>query len=180
MSSMNRKFGLLFAKHHTPQVRELISRLPHPADVSIAIEYLDLNQATDFVSKASKDLHYGARVRNPGYEEKFPGQFTIRSLLDSGAPTELAKVRKGYMNRMFYGHLNTRGLIYRWDVLDMDVFRDYFFDVPDIRNYVKGKPDGTWFRAYKKKDFPSSLIIETSHPAIAQSEMRFDRPVSHR
>ena len=68
----------------------------------------------DLVILKARSMAIGVRVRRPGYAERFPGQFTIRSHRESGAKTELRKIVEGWGDWLFYGHADGSGGISDW------------------------------------------------------------------
>lgn len=52
----------------------------------------DAQQATDLMILNARDKRIAARVRRPGYADRYPYEFTIRSHRDSGSKTELEKL----------------------------------------------------------------------------------------
>lgn len=60
----------------------------------VAPDYLDTRHATDLPMLDGRDMRIAARVRRHGYAGRYPYDFTIRSRLPSGNPTELAKIVK--------------------------------------------------------------------------------------
>ncbi|MCJ1900466.1 MULTISPECIES: hypothetical protein [Paracoccus] len=60
----------------------------------VAPDYLDTRHATDLLMLDGRDMRIAARVRRHGYAGRYPYDFTIRSRLPSGNPTELAKIVK--------------------------------------------------------------------------------------
>ena len=63
--------------------------------LNVAPEPMDRLQATDLVMLDARDMRIAARVRRPGYFQRYPHQFTIRSSLPSGGETELSKIVNG-------------------------------------------------------------------------------------
>ncbi len=127
--------------------------------VDIASATVDQKQATDLVViNAEKAI--GCRVRRPGFYERYPLEFTMRSHRDSGAKTEHAKVKDGWCDWMFYGHAASVANIdiHRWFLLDLDVWREGNTDGKEISN-----GDGTYFRAFRVTDYPQSIIIGCGH-----------------
>lgn len=129
----------------------------------------DRHEATDLVVLTGRDLTIACRLRRHGYAERYPNQFTIRSRRDSGVTTELEKIRAGWGDWLFYGHLAANNTeIAPWWIIDLAVFRESLLlheaqGVPDyacdanVPNF-----DGTLFHAYYLQRFPAHLIIAAS------------------
>ena len=127
--------------------------------LSIAPDDQDMRHATDLMMLDAKDVRVAARVRRPGYAERFPYDFTIRSQVPSGAETELAKIVNGKGDWMFYGHADaSERTIERWWLIDLRAFRAAL-----IRQSTNGfpikcgdrtNPDGTRFKWFDIRSFP--------------------------
>lgn len=135
---------------------------------------VDTNQAADLIVMKARDMMIAARVRRPGYAERYPWEFTIRSYRDNGTKTEMQKIVDGFGDWMFYGHAGiVPGEIDRWFVIDLAKFRAGL-----IRNAFKSDPldgreiwwgeksnnDGTHFCWFDVQKFPANILIKTSHP----------------
>ncbi|WP_297754653.1 hypothetical protein [uncultured Shimia sp.] len=128
---------------------------------------LDMKQATDLLMLDARDMRIAARVRRPGYAERYPHQFTIRSRVPSGAETELSKIVNGKGDWMFYGHASARqDGVEKWFLLDLNAFRAAL-----IRQGPQGlhwgnkrNPDGTVFTWFDVRSFPSDppLVVACS------------------
>jgi hypothetical protein len=89
-------------------VRQRIRIVIQPADFKV-----DTTQATDLICGTIGPKNFAARVRRPGvfWGRSFNSptnwglQFTIRSHRDSGAETELAKIKNGFADWFLYGHV---------------------------------------------------------------------------
>ena len=84
---------------------------------------MDCEQAADLFVFTARDMTIAARVRRPGYADRYPYEFTVRSGRDSGATTELAKIVDGWGDWFFYGHANDNDAIVRWWLVDLKAFR---------------------------------------------------------
>lgn len=67
----------------------------------VAPDDIDQKLATDLMMLDARDTRVAVRIRRPGYHSRYPNQFTIRSKVTSGAPTELNKVVNGHGDWMF-------------------------------------------------------------------------------
>lgn len=118
-----------------------------------------------------RDIRIAARVRRPGYAERYPYDFTIRSRLPTGSPTELAKIVNGHGDWLFYGHANrAQTAIERWWLLDLRAFRAALIrnGQPDCRLRCGDRfnPDGTAFKWFDIRSFPREprLVVACSGP----------------
>lgn len=148
-----------------PQIKQIVGPyLLEPASFD-----LDAKQATDLMVFSARDMRIAARVRRPGYADRYPFEFTIRCKRDSGAETELSKVVNGWGDWLFYGHADKANWICRWWLIDLDSFRAAL-----IRSAMNGVPikvsdmsngDGTYFKAFDIRSFPDfpPLVIGASH-----------------
>lgn len=127
----------------------------------------DREQAADLVVLRGKDVTIGCRVRRPGYADKYPGQFTIRSHRDSGARTELQKIVDGWGDWLFYGHAGEGATIPVWMIIDLAAFRAHL--IRDTHKAQKKRIDWgtnkngdgtsfTWFDATSFVGEPKLLI----------------------
>ena len=128
--------------------------------LSIAPDELDWNQATDLLLLDAKDTRIAARVRRPGYADRFPHQFTIRAESRFGAETELSKIVNGKGDWMFYGHALPDGHgLASWFLLDLKAFRAGLIRQSQngypIRWGDKRNADGTAFKWFDVRSFPS-------------------------
>ncbi len=120
----------------------------------------DREQATDLMVLIGRDIRIGCRVRRPGYAERYPYDFTIRSSRQTGAITELPKIIGGWGDWLVYAHAAEGALpmLARWMVLDLHVFR---IELANERVAIKetANGDGTYFAAFSALHFPESLIV---------------------
>jgi hypothetical protein len=142
-----------------PQIKNIVgSHL-----LQAAPDALDMCQATDLLMLDGKDLRIAARVRRPGYAERFPHQFTVRSRLPSGGETELSKIVDGHGDWMFYGHANPWGGLDRWWLIDLKAFRAALIrdrtGSGTLRCGTQRNPDGTEFVWFDLHSFPQSPSI---------------------
>ena len=147
-----------WSDRHIPAIKKIIGGYL----LDVASAEVDQRQATDLVIIKDAGRQIACRVRRPGYSDRWPLDFTIRSHRDSGAETELSKMRRGWGDWYFYGHSDNRAPpnIERWFLLDLDVWRKHERNqnAPD-----KSNRDGTYFRVYRVTDFPQNVIIGCSH-----------------
>lgn len=154
-----------------PHIRKIVGPLllePAPFE-------LDAKQATDLLVFKARDMRIAARVRRPGYADKYPYEFTIRAHRDNGVETELSKIINGFGDWLFYGHANEANEICRWMVIDLNVFRSNLIksgrqklaggDVFRLTVNAKDNGDGTKFNAYDVRTFLPAppIIVASSH-----------------
>ena len=91
-------------KRWAPDVMDIIQRQPliriQPAPL-----HVDVRQAGDLLVLPIGPKTIGMRVRRPGYFYRYGLDFTLRWKRDTGVETELSKIRKGYADWYFYGHV---------------------------------------------------------------------------
>jgi hypothetical protein len=132
---------------------------------------LDVKEASDLIILRARDMRIAARVRRPGFAEKYPFEFTIRAHRDNGHATELAKIIDGFGDWLFYGHATEDGQIGLWHLIDLHAFRAAMIRhkrSDDVRLCFKFKDnrDGTRFMAYDLRSFPKSpsILVSSSDP----------------
>ncbi len=134
-----------------------------------AADSYDHFQATDLMMLDARDLRVAARVRRPGYAQRYPHQFTIRSHVASGRQTELSKIVNGHGDWMFYGHSNAAQTgLDAWWLIDLRAFRAglirHMAHSPQIVMGDQANPDGTWFKWFDVRSFPAEppLVVARS------------------
>lgn len=162
MIAQNYERDRAWSDQFIPQIKSIVGAHLLQA----APDALDMRQATDLLMLDGKDMRIAARVRRPGYAERFPHQFTIRSSLPSGGETELAKIVNGHGDWMFYGHANEWGGLDRWWLLDLRAFRAALIKRSHypLKTGEQANSDGTRFRWFDIRSFPPSpgIIIAKS------------------
>jgi hypothetical protein len=146
-----------------PQIQEIVGRFT----IGVASYDSDVREATDIVAHSKK---IAVRVRQFGFFNKYPEQFTLRAQLDTGTVTELQKIIHGHADWAFYGHADKQEMqVEHWMVLDLHVFRSTLLS--DILNKSfkirwggKSNGDGTYFKWFDVRTFPPNLIIGCSVP----------------
>ena len=126
-------------------------------------------EATDLMMLDARDMRVAARVRRPGYSQRYPFQFTIRSAVASGRQTELSKIVNGNGDWMFYGHSNAdQSRLDAWWLIDLRAFRAGLIrNRLNERQIVMGdqrNPDGTRFKWFDVRSFPADppLVVASS------------------
>jgi len=131
-----------------------------------APELEDTTEATDLFVLKARDMRVACRVRRPGYVERYPDQFTIRSRLDSGAKTELAKITEGFGDWLFYGHSDGGTGLVSWMIVDLDAWRAHMIRRDSgIKRGETPNGDGTYFAWFNVTSFPAEPPI-----LVAQSD----------
>jgi len=139
---------------------------------------VDCEQAGDLTVLQNKARTIACRVRRHGFAERFPDQFTIRSMRDSGARTEFEKIYfDGWADWMFYGHQAALDSlqIYLWWIINLNAWRTALKHDSHLRSnggqsglryHEINNGDGTRFMAFEIKSFPKEppLVIAQSHP----------------
>lgn len=134
---------------------------------------LDQKSNTDLMIFTARDLTISCRIRRPGFSERYPNQFTIRAMRDTGAETEMSKVINGFGDWMFYGHADEDEVsIGRWMLIDLNAFRAHLIISRSVIVHGR-KPngDGTHFNWFDASSFPSppKLLIADSENDFATS-----------
>lgn len=142
-----------WSDRYIPQIKSLVgSHL-----LQAAPDLLDQRHATDLLMLDARDMRIAARVRRPGYAERYPYDFTIRSRLPSGGETELAKIINGAGDWMFYGHASASGEGFdKWWLIDLRAFRAGLvrYGEKGLRWGNKTNADGTRFTWFDLRSFP--------------------------
>lgn len=149
-----------WSDQYLPAVRAIVGpQLLVPAPLE-----RDIEEATDLIVLRARDMTIAVRLRRPGYADKFPGEFTIRSKRATGAKTELRKIVDGWADWLFYGHTNLGGIIASWVLIDLHHLRAAFIRYPRILhdNQDIHNGDGTYFRAFTVSDLPTKVVVSCS------------------
>jgi len=136
-----------------------IKRIVGPMLLEESSFEVDTKQAADLVVLNARDKTIAARIRRPGYADRYGYEFTIRSMRDSGAKTELEKLVDGFGDWMFYGHAHENGRdLTRWMVINLPAWRAAL-----IRKQViakkKSNVDGTHFVVFDVRNLPPNVVI---------------------
>ena len=137
---------------------------------------VDTQQAADLVVLTGRNLTIGARVRNPGFAERYPWQFTLRAELASGARTEIQKIIDRWGDWFLYSHAisDTPPEIGRWMIVDLHSFRSSYarrIIAPGMSGMAKNT-DGTRFAWFDVRGFAQSrdpILIASSFDEDLQS-----------
>lgn len=122
---------LAWTEPFMPAVLQIVGpRLVRPAPL-----VLDREEATDLIVLTASDLRVGVRLRRPGYNDRFPSEFTIRRERDSGARTEWQKVMyDGWGDWLFYGHASGDAAVWPWMIVDLCRLRGVLIKHPFTRH----------------------------------------------
>lgn len=149
-------------RHWSDRFLPTLQQLIGPLLLVPAAELEDRQHATDLTILTVRDMRIACRVRRPGYAQRYPRQFTIRSNRSNGTRTELAKILDGWGDWLFYGHAISDDLpvIEPWWIIDLHIFRAVQSEVPfePVRNH-----DGTEGRAYRFEDFDTPCLLIASY-----------------
>ena len=165
-----------WSERYTPKCRQIIGA----NIIGVGSYRMDCEQATDLFCIGCDDLRVACRIRRPGYCKQYGNDFTIRSRLDNGYPTEIDKLRAGWAKYMLYGHAkeNTVGndSLARWMLIDLDVWR-WAIASPDSRvlGGETNNGDGTWFTWYDVTTFPKTRPIVIADSGTPQRTFCFGR-----
>jgi hypothetical protein len=129
----------------------------------------DRERNTDLMVLKMDAVRIACRVRRHD-QQKYVGEFTVRSGRPSGMKTELAKIIEGWGDYLFYGFSDaSEGVVENWILGDLSAFRIWH-----SRELVrrKGVPPGyrkenhdrsSSFCAYKAFDIPE-FVVSTDMP----------------
>lgn len=151
-----------------PTIKRIVGpHLLEPADFA-----RDASEATDLIVLTARDMRIAARIRRPGYAERYGHEFTIRARRDTGAETELSKVVDGWGDWLFYGHASvTETSLQRWMIVNLHAFRAALIrDRGSLRRGDKPNGDGTYFKWFDVHSFPKKppILIADSHNILSQ------------
>lgn len=144
------------------EIKQILGRI-----LIAAAPYMeDRDHNTDLIVMTLQPYRVGCRVRRFEYLQRYPNDFTIRSNVPSGLPSELAKIIEGWADYFFYGFSNEdeSGLA-DWFLGDLNVFR-LWFNRQLVKN--KGKAPGTLqdnydgsssFRAFDRRQMPYDFVV---------------------
>ncbi len=139
-------------------------------DLSRAVTFYEavLGTTLEEMSEA-RDMRVAARVRRPGFAQRYPHQFTIRSAVASGRQTELSKIVNGKGDWMFYGHSNEAQTgLDAWWLIDLRAFRAglirHMANTPQIVMGDQANADGKRFKWFDVRSFPAEppLVVASS------------------
>lgn len=148
-----------------PVIRQIVGPhllVPSPFEV-------DAKEAADLIVLRARDMTVAARVRRPGYADRYPYEFTVRSRRDTGAKTEMAKLMEGWADWMLYAHAGqAHGELARWWLIDLHQWRERLLRQgwrDSWRTLAKEQHngDGTHFLAFDLRAFKPSILIAGSH-----------------
>ncbi len=139
---------------YIPAIKSIVG--PHLLSVSTFEQ--DTQQATDLVVLNAGAVAIACRIRRPGYTQHYGHQFTVRERSRNGGESELAKIKQGFADWMFYGHAaTTPGQLAKWWLLSLDAFR---FHIKHSRRVIGhdclANGDGTRFIAFDIPSFPNN------------------------
>lgn len=160
-----------WSDHMLPQIMQIVGPL---LLVPATVEE-DCKQATDLIVLRGRDMRVAARVRRPGYGDKYPFEITLRARRDSGNETELSKIVNGWGDWFFYGHADRSHWIDRWWLVDLNAFRAGLIRASmngaAIRCGDKPNGDGTYFKWFDLRSFSQHppILVAGSHP-LSESE----------
>lgn len=153
-----------------PMVKQICGGALGAAMLTEATEEQDTKEASDLVVLRGVDLRIAVRVRQNRYLQRYPTQFTIRSLGRGGAWTEFDKILvEDFGDYLFYGFADeTDENLAAWFIGDLEIFRDricFGGPVPSYREMCNG-PDDTRFACFDIADFPPQFLIAHCNEAI--------------
>lgn len=151
-----------------PQIKQIVG----PFLLEESSFEVDTQQAADLVVMQGRNLTIACRVRRPGYFDKYPYDFTIRSR-NNGHSTELRKIVSGWGDLMFYGHATATGRICAWYLIDLNAFRAHMIR-NGFKNYIRfgetPNGDGTWFYWFDVRSFTGQPILIIARDGIPECD----------
>jgi len=126
----------------------------------------DKKRCTDLIVLHLQAIRIACRMRRETYIEKYSDEFTIRAVNHRGAKTELAKIIEGWGDYFFYGFGGDSGLLLKWCLCDLKVFRLWY-----VKELYNGNKPGILhantdkssdFLSFKINALPSGFVIAQS------------------
>jgi len=128
----------------------------------------DVLRNADLMVLRMEAVRIGCRVRTHSYLERYPNEFTIRSVRPkTGNKTELSKILEGWGDYFFYGFSDVAEVyLAAWLLGDLKVFRLWFqretANLPPRRTpgQAKDNHDGkSSFLAFRVDDLPTEFVV---------------------
>jgi hypothetical protein len=138
----------------------------------------DQERNTDLMVLKMDAVRIGCRVRRFA-QQRYVGEFTIRSGRPSGIKTELTKIIEGWGNYLFYGFADEQDArVEKWLIGDLNAFRIWFVRMTyaagarQIPGTPKNNTDGSsGFQVFKVSAIPG-FVIASDIPAWIQPRSR--------
>lgn len=140
-------FRRLLAEHHRCQVDHVVQEPLRMGDLYVF----------DVVGRRVL-----CRVRESGYADRFPTQFTFRSRRPTGDQgiAELARVLGGFGEQYLYAHAAEFGAeLTRWMLIDLGVFRAHYGKPAVMSGEIINRDRGSATRWFEARSLPSDLIV---------------------
>lgn len=155
-----------WSERYLPAITSIVGPLLiQPADIVV-----DRREATDLIILHARDMRIAARVRRPGYADRYPHDFTVRAWRPTGVDTEYAKIMSGWGDWFLYGHAahGAGRQLARWVIVDLDTLRRAIERHGwEAFGKLQGNGDGVKFIAFNLKSFDArgfDLVVDQSHP----------------
>jgi hypothetical protein len=150
-----------------PEIRRIVGEhllVETPAAV-------DRTQAADLMVFSARSLTVAARVRRHVYYARYATEFTVRAERDSGARSEHEKLIDGWGDWMLYAFADAQETaLCAWMLLDLNAWRAavsrHAHGAIRLRCGQTRNGDGTGFRWYDVRSFPSEPRLVIAHEAI--------------
>lgn len=163
-----------WSDRYVPAICQIIGpRLLVPAPIE-----RDRNEGADLIVLTARNMTFAARMRRPGFVERYPYQFTVRDSRPTGTTTELEKIRQGFGDWFFYGHAGhgAEATIAAWLLLDLAQLRRFFERRPEWLSHPDGVGRGTgrnwdgttfrWFDARAIASVSPGVVIAARWPRL--------------
>ena len=145
---------------YDPQIKEILRfNAHHILDIDIASFEKDTTNSTDYIIRF-KGGDIAVRIRRPDCKYR---DLTIRALRNSGAETELSKIKKGFAKLYLYGWINKQNKISNWILVDLDKVREQKL-WEDPKSPGQDRPlipnnDGTYFIAIPAQEIEDKKAL---------------------
>lgn len=150
---------------HSDKFIPAIKRLIGPNLIEVASQDADMKEATDLVVLRARDVMIAARIRRPGFAQRYPFDVTFRYSRSNGVTTEYDKICRGWGDLFFYGHEAPEAAVPSidlWWLIDLHEFRFARADLEcrqSIQRHVVENKDGTTsFIVFDLRSFPTNRV----------------------
>ena len=117
----------------------------------------DRQKATDFEIFTVRPFTVGVRLRTYKYLLEYPDEFTLRWSRPSGVPTEIHKIRSGFVDYILYGFVDQEEeRIEQYFLGDLGIFRA---NEPSPICVKPNNPPDSELAAYRLADLPSEFVL---------------------
>jgi hypothetical protein len=153
MRQRNTYEGNIYLEHRfAEQIKMILGR-----QFIIQDPVLDRQEGTDFAICILSPIRVACRLRRYEYYLKYPDDFTIRWSLPSGQPTEIDKIRRGFVNYLLYGFVDRQeAKIISYFIATLEKYRTW----PNPKWIKVNNPPDSKLAIYSLTQFPPSFVIK--------------------